>query len=185
MLESTEIKRNSRRFLALTGLTVKEFKVLLPSFTEVYQEQYAGPKTLACRKRKRQAGGGRTGQLATPERKWLFILVYQKTYPLQVVLGELFGLSQSSANEWRHRLLPVVREALRRLGVLPERNGRKFAQAERQHAESADYIIDGTERRRQRPKNSENKACIIVARKKRTPTKTYSLRPHAPSAWAT
>jgi hypothetical protein len=25
---------------------------------------------------------------------------YQKTYPLQVVMGELFGLSQSSANEW-------------------------------------------------------------------------------------
>ena len=152
MLDYTDLKRNPRKFLALTGLTVKEFKALLPAFSEGYRNKYEGSKTLAKRKRKRQVGGGRIGQLKTTEQKLLFILVHQKTYPLQVVLGELFGLSQTSANQWIHRLLPVLRQALITLGVMPERDGRKFAQSERRQRASADYIIDGTERRRQRPK---------------------------------
>jgi hypothetical protein len=116
MLEYTQIRRNPRRFLALTGLTVKEFKILLPVFTEVYQEKFEGCKTQAKRKRKRQPGGGRKGPLALPEQKLRFILVYQKTDPLQVVLGELFGFSQAAANAWIRRLLPILREALRQRG---------------------------------------------------------------------
>jgi hypothetical protein len=166
MLEYTRLKRNHRKFLALTGLTVKEFKALLPAFIEAYRNKYAGNKTLARRKRKRQVGGGRTGQLKTMEQKLLFILVHQKTYPLQVVLGELFDLSQSSANEWVHRLLPILREALTAMGVMPERDGRKFAQSERRKREPADYIIDGTERRRQRPKKPKKQAIHYSGKKK-------------------
>ncbi len=166
MLEYTKLKQNHRKFLALTGLTVKEFKALLPSFIEAYRKKYEGNKTLARRKRKRQVGGGRNGQLKTAEQKLLFILAHQKTYPLQVVLGELFGLSQSSANEWVHRLLPILREALTAMGVMPERDGRKFAQSERRKHEPADYIIDGTERRRQRPKKPKKQAIHYSGKKK-------------------
>lgn len=166
MLEYTQLKRNSRKFLALTGLTVREFKVLLPAFITAYEKKYAGNKTLARRKRKRQVGGGRQGQLKTGEQKLLFILVHHKTYPLQVVLGELFGLSQSRANAWVHRLLPILQAALTALGVMPERDGRKFAQAERKQRDSKDYIIDGTERRRQRPKKPEKQALYYSGKKK-------------------
>lgn len=166
MLEYTQLKRNPRKFLALTGLTVREFKVLLPAFIAAYEKKYAGNKTLARRKRKRQVGGGRQGQLKTGEQKLLFILVHQKTYPLQVVLGELFGLSQSRANAWVHRLLPILQAALTALGVRPERDGRKFAQAERKQGDSKDYIIDGTERRRQRPKKPEKQALYYSGKKK-------------------
>jgi len=166
MLEYTQLKRNPRKFLALTGLTVKEFKALLPVFAKAYQNKYEGNKTLARRKRKRQIGGGRKGQLNTAEQKLLCILVHQKTYPLQVVLGELFGLSQASANEWLHRLLPILREALTAMGVMPERDGRKFAQAERNRQEPADYIIDGTERRRQRPQEPKKQALHYSGKKK-------------------
>lgn len=166
MLTFTALKRDRRKFLALTGLTLKEFKILLPAFEKAYQAQYAGNKTTAGRKRKRQVGGGRRGQLATIEQKLLFILVYQKTYPLQVVLGELFGMSQSAANQWLHRLLPILRAALQALGVAPERDGQKFAQAERQQPGSREYIIDGTERRRLRPKNKEKQAQHYSGKKK-------------------
>lgn len=166
MLEYTRVKRNPRKFLALTGLTVKEFKVLLPAFIDAYRNKYKGHKTLAKRKRQRQVGGGRIGQLKPAEQKLLFILVHQKTYPLQVVLGELFGLSQSSANEWLHRLVPILREALSALGVMPERDGRKFAQAEHRQHESADYIIDGTERRRQRSQKPKKQALHYSGKKK-------------------
>jgi len=166
MLEYTKLKRDRRKFLALTGLTVKEFKALLPAFSEAYRNKYQSNKTLARRKRKRQVGGGRIGQLQTAEQKLLFILVYQKTYPLQVVLGELFGLSQSSANEWVHRLLPILQEALTVLGVMAERDGHKFAQSERHKREAADYIIDGTERRRQRPQKPKKQALHYSGKKK-------------------
>jgi Helix-turn-helix of DDE superfamily endonuclease/DDE superfamily endonuclease len=166
MLEYRMLKRERRTFLALTGLTLKEFKALLPPFTEAYRRQYAGHKTLAGKKRKRQAGGGRRGLLGASEQKLMFILIYLKTYPLQVVMGELFGMNQSAANQWIHRLLPVLRDALTAAGVRPERDGRKFALSERHRAESADYIIDGTERRRQRPKSPEKQALHYSGKKK-------------------
>jgi len=166
MLAYKLLKEERRKFLALTGLTLKEFKALLPSFIEAYRRKYAGHKTLAGQRRKRQVGGGRRGRLETAEQKLLFILVYLKAYPLQVVLGELFGMNQSAANQWIHRLLPVLRDALTAIGVRPERDGRKFAQAERGHAEPADYIIDGTERRRQRPKSPEKQALHYSGKKK-------------------
>lgn len=166
MLDYRWVKRDRRKFMALTGLTLKEFKALLPTFVEAYQEHYPPEKTVAGRKRQRQRGGGRHGRLATAEQQLLFILVYQKTYPLQVVLGELFGMSQSGANQWVHRLLPVLRDALSALGVLPERDGRRFAQAERYQKEPRDYIIDGTERRRQRPQKPEKQALHYSGKKK-------------------
>lgn len=166
MLEYTKLKQNRRRFLSLTGLTQKEFQALLPPFGESYQRRYQGSKTLAGRKRKRQAGGGRGGNLKSIEQKLLFILVYQKAYPLQVVQAELFGISQSCANEWIHRLLPVLSDALTALGVMPERDGDKFAQSERQKAEPPAYIIDGTERERQRPKKPEKQALHYSGKKK-------------------
>jgi Helix-turn-helix of DDE superfamily endonuclease/DDE superfamily endonuclease len=166
MLDYPQVKRDRRKFLALTGLTLKEFKVLLPAFVEAYQGHYPPEKTVAGQKRQRQCGGGRQGRLATAEQQLLFILVYQKTYPLQVVLGELFGMSQSGANQWVHRLLPVLRDALHVLGVMPERTGRRFAQAERGKKDPRDYIIDGTERRRQRPQKPEKQALHYSGKKK-------------------
>jgi DDE superfamily endonuclease/Helix-turn-helix of DDE superfamily endonuclease len=166
MLEYTGLRRDRRRFLALTGLTLREFHSLLSAFVVAYQRRYANDRTLAGRKRKRRIGGGRRGKLVTAEQKLLFIVVYQKTYPLQIVMGELFGLSQSGTNQWIHRLLPVLRDALTTLGVMPERNGRRFARAERRHPEPQEYIIDGTERRRQRPKEPEKQGLYYSGKKK-------------------
>src|SRR5438045_8882247 len=166
MLEYQTLKSDRRKLLALTGLTPKEFKALLPAFTEAYRRRYASHKTHAGSKRRRQVGGGRRGLLPTPEQKLLFILVYLKAYPLQVVMGELFGIIQSAANHWIPRFLPVLRDALAAIGVMPERDGRRFARSERGRADSADYIIDGTERRRQRPKSPEKQALHYSGKKK-------------------
>ena len=98
--------------------------------------------------------------------KLLFILVYTKTYPLQVVQGEMFGMSQASANAWIHCLLPVLRETLDQLGVLPERDGAQAARAARRHGEPADLIVDGVERRRQRPKDPKEQVIHYSGKKK-------------------
>ena len=111
-------------------------------------------------------GGGRKGVLQEPEQKLLFILVHQKTYPLQTLLGEVFEFSQPRVNEWVHRLLPILKVALDELGVLPERDPQHFAQSEPQHGERPELIIDGTERRRQRPKNPDKQAAAYSGKKK-------------------
>ena len=172
MLEYRALRRDRRKFPAFTGLTLKEFKALLPAFAEAYRRKYLGHKTLAGKKRKRQVGGGRRGVSQATEQKLLFILVYLKAYPLQVVMGELFDISQVAANQWIHRLLPVLRDALTAIRVRPEREGRRFARSERGRKESADYIIDGTERRRQRPKGPEHRRFTTAARRRHTATRT-------------
>jgi len=166
MLTYEKLQRNRREFLALTGLTSKEFKTLLPAFVRAYQRRYSSNKTLRGTRRHRKAGGGRKSPLGTHEQKLLFVLVYLKAYPLQVLLGKVFELSQSRANRWVHHLLPVLREALKDLGVRPERNPRRFARHERQMREPLDLVIDGTERRRQRPKSPEKQALHYSGRKK-------------------
>jgi Helix-turn-helix of DDE superfamily endonuclease/DDE superfamily endonuclease len=138
MLAFGTLRQERRQFLAFTGLTLKEFRALLPPFTAAYGRKDAGRKTQAGKKRKRQAGGGRRGLLPTPEQELLFLLVYLKAYPLQVVMGELFGISQAAANQWVHRLLPVLQAASTALGVRPERDGRQFARSERRQTEPAD-----------------------------------------------
>jgi hypothetical protein len=166
MLTYAKLKHNRRKCVALTGLTPKEFMDLLPAFARAYAEHYPAEKTMAGKLRKRQAGGGRKGGLPEMEQKLLFILVHQKTYPLQSLLGEVFELSQSRVNEWIHRLLPILKAALDELGVLPEREPEHFAQSEPQHGERPDLIIDGTERRRQRPKNPTKQAAAYSGKKK-------------------
>jgi len=49
------------------------------------------------------------------------MLVYLKTYPLQVVQGRLCGMGQSKAHQWIHVLLVVLRATLRTLGDAPTR----------------------------------------------------------------
>jgi len=166
VLEYKRLKKDRRRLLALTGLTHKEFVTLHEAFRTAYEAVYSGDKTANGRVRQRQVGGGRKGQLPTTEQKLLFSLVYQKTYPLQALLGEVFEISQSRVNRWIHRLLPVLQQALDDLGVLPTRVPDKFASHERRHQETAELIIDGTDRRRQRPKNPAKQALHYSGKQK-------------------
>lgn len=154
MLEYKQLKKDRRQLLALTGLTPKEFGALPHAFCVASATAYPSDKTTEGRVRRRQSGGGRKGQLGTTEQKRLFSLVYVKTYPLQALLGVMFGLSQSRVNRWLQRLLPIVKQALEELGVLPSREPEQFAEQERGHQERAELIIDSTDRRRQRPKDT-------------------------------
>jgi DDE superfamily endonuclease len=158
VLEYQRLKKDRRQLLALTGLTPKEFGALHEAFRVAYAITYPEDKTAEGQGRQRRSGGGRKGQLATTEQKLLFSLVYLKTYPLQVLLGVMFGLSQSRVNRWLQRLLPIVKHALDELGVLPSRVPEQFAEQEREYREPVSLIIDGTDRRRQRPKNKAKQA---------------------------
>jgi hypothetical protein len=166
MITYTEVRGDQRRCLALTGLTPPEFELLLAGFARSYERLHPPGRTAAGRPRQRRPGGGRKGALHEPEQKLWFLLVYLKTYPLQVVMAELFGLSQPGVNYWLRHLLPALREALDELGALPERDPQAFARAGAPRGPEPRLIIDGTERRRQRPKNPEKQAAHYSGRKK-------------------
>jgi hypothetical protein len=172
MLTYVTLKSSPRRFLSMTSLTVPEFEALVPSFKAECAKGYSLTHTAEGKPRRRKAGGGNKPRLATAEEQLLFILVYQKTYPLQTAHGLQFGMSQAQANEWIHRLLPILERTLTHLKQMPEREGQTFATCRLTSEGPPDYLIDGTERRRQRPQNAEKQRDAYSGKKRRTPTKT-------------
>jgi hypothetical protein len=128
-----------------------EFVHLLPAFAAAYAVRYPLDKTWEGKERQRQRGGGSRGGLAHMEDKLLFILVYQKTNPLQTMHGLQFKLSQPQTHYWIHHLLPVLQYAFTALGVAPERDASRVATSALALEGAPDMAIDGTERRRQRP----------------------------------
>ncbi len=139
MLTYEQLKKQPRRFLALTGLTHREFKTLVPAFVRAYQKQYPAERTQAGKPRQRNPGGGRATALASPEARLLFVLVYQKTYALQIVQGELFGLGQAQANYWIHHLLARLTSDVKRLGLHTGARGFAICQARTQTPRSARF----------------------------------------------
>jgi hypothetical protein len=91
MLNYEELKNKPRELLAATGLKQNEFEALLVAFGTAYSEQYPAHETITGQARQRQKGGGNKGKLWRIEDKLLFILIYEKTYPLQAMLGLQFG----------------------------------------------------------------------------------------------
>jgi DDE superfamily endonuclease/Helix-turn-helix of DDE superfamily endonuclease len=180
MLTYEGLKKKPKEFLAATSHTVEEFEYMLPEFSECYRKKYSR-LTVAGKARQRQSGGGSKGTLVQMEDKLLFILVYQKTYPLQTMQGLHFDLGQSSANDWIHRLLPILQEALSNLGMTPERDGAALAESAWFKELSADLLLDGSERRRQRPQD-EQAQTDHYSGKKGTHTDKNLLISHAESS---
>ena len=154
MLTYAALQNRPREFLAATGLTHDEFARVLPAFAAASAVLYPPDKTWQGKVRQRQRGGGATGGLSQMEDKLLFILVFQKTHPLQTMHGLQFELSQSQTNYWIHHLLPVLQRAFAALGVAPERDASRVATSALALEGAPDLAIDGTERRRQRPTNA-------------------------------
>src|SRR4029453_9693405 len=165
MLIYNELKNKPREFLAATGLKLAEFEKLLPAFQTAYEQKYPPHLTQAGKTRQRQIGGGATGALPKSADKLFFIRVYQKTNPLQTMQGLQFGLSQPQANDWIHRLLPVLQQALHDLGEAPERDARRVATSELARGGGPILTIDGSERR-QRPQDHAKQQAHYSGKKK-------------------
>ena len=175
MLTYTTLQDRPREFLAATGLTHAEFARLLPAFAPASAALYPPDKTLAGQPRQRRVGGGATG--AWPQRadKLLCILVFQQTHPLQTRHGLPCELSQPQTNSWLHPLLPVLPRTLAALGMAPERDASRVATSPLALAGAPARVIDGTERRRQRPTNAAPQQEQSSGKKKTPTDKTLLL----------
>ena len=174
-LRYEHLKNKPKAFLAFTGFTVEEFQILLTTFTTVW-ERYVQQHSLPPELRQRGYGAGRKARLGTCQEKLLFILVYLKTYPIQEVLAFHFDMSQGQACQWIHVLSEVLQWTLGELGHLPERDPQKVKELletymdesseHKAETELESFGIDGTERRRQRPRDQEKQKRFYSGKKK-------------------
>jgi len=124
----TELQSRPMEFLDFTSLTLDEFQQLVPPFEAAFHAQMAAWRMDGKPRTARRFTVYQNCPLPTPEDRLLFILVYLKTYTLQVVHGRLFGMVQGKANQWIHILLPVLLATLRTLGDAPARSLSALAQ---------------------------------------------------------
>ena len=121
--------------------------------------------------RKRSYGGDRKPQLQKLADNLLFILVYFRLYATQAVQGYLFGMGQSQANEWVHRLTGVLNQALGYEKQLPEREPATLKQV-LAACPSLEFMIDGTERPINRVKDKADRKTSYSGKKKAHTVKT-------------
>src|SRR5918912_4625546 len=124
----TELQSRPLAFLDFTSVTLDEFQQLVPPFEVAFHARMAAWRMDGKPRTVRRFTVYKTCPLPTPEDRLLFILVYLKTYALQVVHGRLFGMVQGKANQWIHVLLPALLTALRTLGDAPARSLTALAQ---------------------------------------------------------
>src|SRR6059036_1938358 len=124
----TDVQARPSEFLDLTSLTLEEFQQLVPPFETAFHAHLAAWRLDGKPWTAPRFTVYKNCPLPTPEDRLFFILVYLKTYALQVVHGRLFGMGQSKANQWIHVLLPVLLAALRTLGDVPARSLAALAQ---------------------------------------------------------
>ena len=124
----TDVQTRPTEFLDLTSLTLDEFQLLVSPFESAFQAHMCEWRLDGKPRTARRFTVYKNCPLATPEDRLFFILVYLKTYALQVVQGRLFGMGQSKANQWIHVLLPALLTALRTLGDAPARTLTALAQ---------------------------------------------------------
>src|SRR5215831_7947765 len=126
-LRFADLQTRPTEVLDLTSLTLEEFRQLVPSFEAAFQAHMAVWRLDGKPRTARRYTTYTNCPLPSAEDRLLFILVYLKTNPLQVAHGIMFGLPQGKTNQWIHVLLPVLRNAMRRLGDAPSRSLEELA----------------------------------------------------------
>ena len=139
---------------------------MLPAFETAYETDLTRRDEQKAEPRQRQRGGGRTSTIPEMADKLVFILVYFRFYPVQVLQGVLFDMSQPQANDWIHRLTPVLNKALGYEQQLPARRA-KDIEALLEACPELEFMIDGTERPVRRPKDGEQQQAKYSGKKKR------------------
>ena len=166
MIRYAKLAKKPNLFRSFTGLRIEAFQELLAAFEEAYEDDLADRDQQKETPRQRKRGGGRSSQVPEIEDKLVFILVYFRFYPVQILQGFLFGLSQPQANDWIHRLTPILNAALGYEKQLPARQA-KDIETILSACPELEFMIDGTERPVRRPKAPEQQKAKYSGKKKR------------------
>ena len=163
---------------ALTSLEAGEFARLLAAFEQASQARRGQFNRFGQVRQRAPGATGNPGVLSTPRARLFFVLFYFKCYPLQEVMGVLFGLSQPQVCLWIGRLTPLVNAALGRELVLPARRPADLAKLLAEVPELRLLILDGAERPIRRPKDQQSRKDDYSGKKKSHRKKNLLLSSH-------
>lgn len=154
---------------SLTGVSIKQFDIILSAFTFVYEEmqEKAYEESVKSGKRQRRLGGGQKGKLREMADKLLFVLYYFKVYPTFDVLGTQFTLSRSKAHDNLYKLTPILHQTLVELEMMPKREFKSVEEMKTELEGIDQIIIDATERTMRRSINNEQQEEYYSGKKKK------------------
>jgi len=161
-----QLKNKPALMVCLTGLNLAAYRELLAAFRAAYGADLERRDQQRTKPRERRRGAGQKGVLPKLEDKLVFILFYFRMYPVQMAQGFFFGMGQPQANEWIHRLTPILNQALGYEMQLPARERQSIEQVLNECPE-LEFILDGTERPIRRPKDPQRQKANYSGKKKR------------------
>ena len=180
MITYERLSKRPKVFSRLVGVTVEEFEELHDTFKSFW-DAFVYETFIKGKKRKREYGGGNTETIETSRDKLLFILMYIRLYPIQILQGLWFGIDESVACRWIHRLTPLLEKTLGFKNVLPKHTGsgrprgRTLEEIVEEFPDLKGFLMDGTEQPVRRPKDKEKQKTAYSGKKKRHTKKNIVL----------
>ena len=171
-----KVLRNRRLWRALTSLDRAEFVRLEAGLEMLLAAERLERRHDEQPRQRAYGAGGETGKLPASAAKLVFLLFYFKCYPLQEVMGLLFGMSQPQACEWIKKLTPPVNAVLGRELRLPARRPADLDTLLKEVPELRLLVLDGVERPVRRPKDKDDQKKNYSGKKKADHRKKNLLR---------
>lgn len=171
ILQYARLSRHATIFHAMTGLSVVQFDALVRDALPVYAAAEATRLDRPCRQR--AVGGGHPFALARRDHL-LMAVVWLRRYPINAVLGYLFGVAETTALRTVRRVVPI----LARLGLdtmrLPDpgRGKRATLDVLLRETPALAVVIDTYEQRVQRHKARDEADRSYSGKKKAHTMKT-------------
>lgn len=151
-------------FPTVIGISYYHFEKLLPKFSQALRiKQYS---RIPDNKRRRRVGGGRKSNLGDDTGKLFFILFYYRHYPTLRFAQALFSLEDSHIHYWIHFLTSVLWEALGYQLNLPKARVNSLQGLYSTCPDLKEFIVDGTEREIERPKDKTKQKDYYSGKKK-------------------
>ncbi|MFP4091601.1 MAG: HARBI1 family protein [Cyclobacteriaceae bacterium] len=126
MTKTNSLLNSPTQFNAITGLSKKEFMDLLYHFAPIVEEHYRHYDMKGQRRKMIRYQERSDSSLTGPVNKLLFILSYMKENPNQAYHGVMFSMSQGKVSLWVNQLSFLLKEALKKMGKIPNREANKF-----------------------------------------------------------
>jgi hypothetical protein len=162
-LSYANLKIKPSRIKSATGLSLKEFDSLCPTFEEVWDD-HISQYTFEGKKRERSRKIRKNNTFKHVEDMLIFILYDYRHNPTQDFMGLHFRMTQPKVAMWIKVLEPLLLQSLKRLDLVPVRDSDAL---DALLIDSVTILLDGSERPVNRPKYDQKE--FYSGKKSNTP----------------
>lgn len=158
-------------FPYVIGINHGQFESILPRFSSAlrkaeHKKAYEEFEERMGRERLQPPGIGRKPTLKTDRQKLFFVLFYYKVYPTFRFAQCIFNFDKRNIQLWKEFLEPVLFEALGYQLELPIVRVNSYSGWMEVCPALREFLVDSTERRIRRPKDSDDQELYYSGKKK-------------------